>query len=700
MNTNDIHQKYYFSKDKKKNITIIDIKNINDINCIEEQIELTKKFNMIKIINIKKNKNNMSIIIENIIEELYHFFERKNLSYSNKNFIFEKIKNILLKFSKENLNQSININLKNFYIIYRKNKYDVFYNFFSNNNYNETNLITTILKQNNNEILENLLLNPKREIDFNIFKKYNKFFNENSILYNIINIFLDYFINKDNFFLKNRNNINNNYIYFIDINDFYLKFFSNIEKYKKFIKFKYIDYINDIIYIILIECYSILFHKEEKFNLDLTCFNDFQNINNISFQMYLKNKIINLYYVNDNIKNYFKNNDLKSIDILVKIIKTLSINDYNILINLINNSKVTEDDKSIIKIIEEIKLQDNEIFINNFFISSFVYHCLSNDKFINSKRIFNFNEGYLTMKNTSVLLKGVKNFFDIKEINMEFNQIGSLGMYEIKKIILFNNVNKINLGKTNLISNDLKYLVLESNVKIINKLEIYLDLSFNNLDEKCIIYLQKLFYLFPNIYHLNLSKNFIGKGLKNLFLSLIFFSKKNICKLKNLYLSNCNIYNESIFQLANYVSLKSCKLEILNLNYNNLNTIAGHYFLKKLKYNKSISELYLYNCNIKNKEIINLKNIVKFGQINTLSLFKNKINIYQNVLNFYSIFQIIMKEKQNFYFPITYNIDISENDYLLLDKEDINLFKKFIDKDIKIFFDYYDLKNKLFTIPN
>jgi hypothetical protein len=59
-----------------------------------------------------------------------------------------------------------------------------------------------------------------------------------------------------------------------------------------------------------------------------------------------------------------------------------------------------------------------------------------------------------------------------------------------------------------------------------------------------------------------------------------------------------------------------------------------------------------------------------------------------------------MKEKQNFYFPITYNIDISENDYLLLDKEDINLFKKFIDKDIKIFFDYYDLKNKLFTIPN
>ena len=700
MNTNDIHQKYYFSKDKKKNITIIDIKNINDINCIEEQIELTKKFNMIKIINIKKNKNNMSIIIENIIEESYHFFERNNLSYSNKNIIFEKIKNILLKFSKENLFQSININLKNFYIIYRKNKYDVFYNFFSNNNYNETNLIITILKQNNNEILENLLLNPKREIDFNIFKKYNKFFNENSILYNIINIFLDYFINKDNFFLKNRNNINNNYIYFIDINDFYLNFFSNIEKYKKYIKFKYIDYINDIIYIILIECYSILFHKEEKFNLDLTCFNDFQNINNISFQMYLKNKIINLYYVNDNIKNYFKNNDLKSIDILIKIIKTLSINDYNILINLINNSEVTEDDKNIIQIIEEIKLQDNEKFINNFFISSFVYYCLSNDKFINSKRIFNFNEGYLTMKNTSILLQGVKNCFNIKEINMEFNQIGSLGMYEIKKIILFNNVNKINLGKTNLISNDLKYLVLESNVKIINKLEIYLDLSFNNLDEKCIIYLQKLFYLFPNIYHLNLSKNFIGKGLKNLFLSLIFFSKKNICKLKNLYLSNCNIDNESIFQLANYVSLKSCKLEILNLNYNNLNTIAGHYFLKKLKYNKSISELYLYNCNIKNKEIINLKNIVKFGQINTLSLFKNKINIYENVLNFYSIFQIIIKQKQNFYFPITYNIDISENDYLLLDKEDINLFKKFIDKDIKIFFDYYDLKNKLFTIPN
>ena len=690
---NDI-QKYYFSKDENKNVTIIDIKNINDFNCINKQIELSKKFNMIKIINIKKNKNNMSITIENIIDDLFYFFKKNNLNDSHKNFIFEKIKVILLKFSEENLEQSICINLNNFYIKYIKNEYEVFYNFFSNNNFDETKLIKKLLKQNNNEILENFYFTPKREIDMNNFKKYNKFFNENTILYNILNIFFDYLINKEKFFFKNWNN--NNYNFFIDINDFYNNFFSNIENFKKFIKFKYIDYINDIIYNILIECFSILFYKKEEFNLYLMCYNDFQNIKNVSIQTHLKNKIINIYYVNDNIKNYFINNDLKSIEILINIIKTLSINDYNILTNLINNSSVTEDDKNILKIIEEMKLQNNEFFMNNFFISSFVYYCLSKDIHANKEGVFNFNEGYLSMKNASTLLKGVKNCSNIKKINMQYNQIGALGMYELNKIILFNNIKKINLDKNNLKSNDLKYLVLQSNIKNNDNLKLSLNVSYNNLDEKSIIYLQKLLNYIPNIYHLNLSNNFIGKGLKNLFSSLIYMTKKNKCKLKNLYLGNCNIDNASFFQLANYVTLKNCQLEILNLNYNNLNNIAGHHFLKKMKYNKSINELYLYNCNIKNREILNLKNIVKFSQLNTLSLFKNQINIYENVLNFYSIFQIIMNEKQNFYFPITYNIDISENDFLLLEKEDINLFKKFIGKNIKIFFDYYDIKNKIF----
>jgi hypothetical protein len=155
-----------------------------------------------------------------------------------------------------------------------------------------------------------------------------------------------------------------------------------------------------------------------------------------------------------------------------------------------------------------------------------------------------------------------------------------------------------------------------------------------------------------------------------------------------------NLEQNGINLLSKLTVSKKCSIETLCLNYNNLNNLAGKNFIKNLKYNKSIKELYLCNCDINNIFISNIKNIIISCELNSFSLYQNNISIFEKILKFYNLFKIYFKNTEH-YFPITTSFDVSYNKKFFIEKMNLMI------KELKKFtmLDVYDIlsenKNRL-----
>ena len=208
----------------------------------------------------------------------------------------------------------------------------------------------------------------------------------------------------------------------------------------------------------------------------------------------------------------------------------------------------------------------------------------------------------------------------------------------------------------------------------------FLDLTKNKLDEFCEDELIKIIDFFPNLNTLILNKNELKNSLTKFFCKMNVEYKLKKCKIKTLLLINTELSIKSILFLAELIKNKNCLIEILNLNNNNLNNFAGEIFLKNVQKNKNLIELYLYNCNLSDKNFESLSNIIKYSNVNWLYLYKNKINNYENILKLISNTNLIGIDKKNSEISIFNNLDISQNYPNFLNEDDKEILATLIKK--------------------
>ena len=483
----------------------------------------------------------------------------------------------------------------------------------------------------------------------------------------------------------------------------------------------------DIMELLNLCIFSNLFDLSQEFSINLYCFDNGQKINKKPILEDLKKRLSNKKFVNDELCNYifddkkcmtdfeqFLKNIIKGKIILIHNIflylKNKIDNDYKpFLIYLKNNQKNFYKNKIFSQFDIEFNYMvenfSNEKNIDILYKLSFIYYRYKTDEFFNNKDYIHyfgkidFVQANIGPQNVWNFLPGIKIFENIVKLDLSHNFFGPLGFYELSKILYYNrNIKKINLSFNEIDYYCLKYLVLGMEIFNHNIKEYVLeelDLFNNNIEEDCIIYINYLMNSFKKLKIINLNHNRLRNGLKSFFLNLKNLYKRNKnYNLEQLFLSDNQADIDSILELANCIKLKYFKLKILVINNWNLNNFAGIKFLKNLKYNRQLEELYIYKSGINNSFIKSISNIIKYTNINILSLYKSNLSIMEMIIKIYSKIQLINVldiEKNKFLIPILFNLDLSNPDIFNLTIEDLNVIKNIIEHSNNIIIDYYDI---------
>ena len=483
----------------------------------------------------------------------------------------------------------------------------------------------------------------------------------------------------------------------------------------------------DIMELLNLCIFSNLFDLSQEFSINLYCFDNGQKINKKPILEDLKKRLSNKKFVNDELCNYifddkkcmddFENFLKKIIKGKIKLINKIFLylknkidNDYKpFLIYLKNNQKNFYKNKIFSQFDIEFNYMvenfSNEKNIDILYKLSFIYYRYKTDEFFNNKNYIHyfgkidFVQANIGPQNVWNFLPGIKIFENIVKLDLTHNFFGPLGFYELSKILYYNrNIKKINLSFNEIDYYCLKYLVLGMEIFNHNIKEYVLeelDLFNNNIEEDCIIYINYLMNSFKKLKIINLNHNRLRNGLKSFFLNLKNLYKRNKnYNLEQLFLSDNQADIDSILELANCIKLKYFKLKILVINNWNLNNFAGIKFLKNLKYNRQLEELYIYKSGINNSFIKSISNIIKYTNINILSLYKSNLSIMEMIIKIYSKIQLINVldiEKNKFLIPILFNLDLSNPDIFNLTIEDLNVIKNIIEHSNNIIIDYYDI---------
>jgi hypothetical protein len=123
---------------------------------------------------------------------------------------------------------------------------------------------------------------------------------------------------------------------------------------------------------------------------------------------------------------------------------------------------------------------------------------------------------------------------------------------------------------------------------------------------------------------------------------------------------------ESLYELGELLKSKFCKLKKLCLNMNSFNNNTE--FLKKMKKNKSLEELYLNQSDIGNNEINDILRIINLTNIKTLYLYKTKITDFNKFLTILYRTKIIKEDSNNLNIILDektplINLDLSSNEF-------------------------------------
>ena len=287
--------------------------------------------------------------------------------------------------------------------------------------------------------------------------------------------------------------------------------------------------------------------------------------------------------------------------------------------------------------------------IRSFFIQVFIYYQNKNSPLMNyidenkDKDYvaipfnYNLNGACIEGRFSYIILAPLKFEPRISKVLLSQNNIRECGLYEIGKVFLFNkNIKTIDFNTCLLRNNFLEYLNRALGLFDNYSVEV-INISYNYLKDFCEEYLTKLLSHFKALKTINLTGNEFKRGISSFLIVLKQLYRTGKTKLENLYLNKCTLDEATYYELGELLKCKYCKLKKLYLNINPIPNNIN--FLKKLKKNRSLTEIYLNKKDIGNKDVSDIMKIISNTKINQLYLFNNKI------FNFNELLRILYRTK-------------------------------------------------------
>ena len=269
------------------------------------------------------------------------------------------------------------------------------------------------------------------------------------------------------------------------------------------------------------------------------------------------------------------------------------------------------------------------------------------------------------------------------KIFLKQNNFREMGMFELGKIFVFNQKVKYLESETCLIKPDyIDYLIYAMGLFDNYSVESF-DISYNYLKEISEDFIYKILLHFKNLKTLNVSSNDIKGGLSSVFVILKKLYRKKKTKLENLIISKCMLDNSSLYELGELLKCRYCKLKMIVLNNDILPKNCN--LLKKMKRNKILEEVYLNKMDLDNSFADDILRIISNTNIRYLYLYRNKLNNFNDFLRIISRTKIVKNKAEdniiisNEETSLT-NLDLSNNDYLIKNSEQIKILKNLIEK--------------------
>ena len=431
--------------------------------------------------------------------------------------------------------------------------------------------------------------------------------------------------------------------------------------------------------------------KEEEFKPseemeECIFYNFLREILNHKFKVFINNNSRNksyMKYINDG--NFFGLNISESIYNKTKRIIEKTILDKDI----INNSIYNQDIHYSSKISEKNK--PNIQIIRSFFMQVYIYYQNKNSPLLkyqlpsNNPNLVSIPFSYdlcgacVEGRFSHICLSPIRICDFVEKLLLRQNNLRECGLLEIGKICVFNNNIKLIEMDTNLIrSNYLNYFTMAMGLFDNYSVE-EINFSYNYLREEADEFLIKIVKHFKNLKVLNINSNELKRGLANFFIVLKDLYRHNKTKLEVLGLSKTNLDDSCFYELGELLKSQYCKLKIIYLNENPIP--ANCRIFKKLKKNKSLREIYLNKDNIGDEYVDDISRFMSNSNIKQVYLFKNKLHNFNGFLRILYRTKLIKKnhKKKNSSIIIKnenialMNLDISNNEFPIKNKEQINL---------------------------
>ena len=272
----------------------------------------------------------------------------------------------------------------------------------------------------------------------------------------------------------------------------------------------------------------------------------------------------------------------------------------------------------------------------------------------------------------------------INELVIVQNLLKEKGIFELSKVLVFNKNIKIidfhtSVMKTYQIDSLNNGLGLFDNFNVEE-----LNISYNFLKEDCEEYLANVLSHLKGLKTINLSFNDLKHGVASFFVVLNKLFREKKINLENLILNKCLLDDIAFYELGELLTSKYCKIKNLYLNMNNIPSNIN--FFKKLKKNKTLTEIYFNKSNIGINDSDNVMRTISNSKIEYLYLFKNKFNDFDDCLRMLYRTKLVVsnEEKKENEGKILrgesnlYNLDLSNNDYYIKNIDQIKLLQKIL----------------------
>ena len=275
---------------------------------------------------------------------------------------------------------------------------------------------------------------------------------------------------------------------------------------------------------------------------------------------------------------------------------------------------------------------------------------------------YDLSESAIEGENSNIIFAPVRIEPRIEEIKMSRIFMREKSCLEFSKVLLFNqNIKKVDFNTTIIKSS---YINCIQGFKFFKNNSVEkLNLSFNYLKEDAGQALEYIISHFKKLKTLNLSSNDLKLGISPLLITLKNLYRKGKINLENLYLNQCILDDIAFYELGELLESKYCNLKKLYLNENNIPSNSK--FLKKLKKNRSLTQIYFNKGNIGNNNTDDIMRVISNCHLEYLYIYKNKIYNFDQCLRILyrtKIVKSFKEEKDNLYYdPHLHNLDISSN---------------------------------------